>query len=64
MRRAPARRRRERGQAITEYVLVTTFMVLVVFMFSTDGLPFFPAIVDLFQIYIDSLYMVVTLPIP
>ena len=64
MGRAPKAGQVQAGQAITEYALLAMVLAGMVFVFSTDALPFFPAIVELFQVYIDSMHMVVTLPIP
>ena len=54
----------QRGQAMTEYIVTVGAMIALVFALSTDRLPFFPALVRVFQIYLDSMHTVVTLPIP
>jgi len=65
---AAADRKRQRGQAVTEYVVVIFVLAFGLFtpFFSLDGerysvyMMFFEA----FEIYINSFHTVITLPIP
>lgn len=52
------------GQAISEYAVTFFMMAGMIAILSTDALPFFPYIIELFQRYLDGLHMVVTLPVP
>ncbi len=56
--------RRERGQAMTEYTLAITFMVLVLFTPWAGGKAPFLMFIDAFDIYLRSFHSVICLPIP
>jgi hypothetical protein len=64
MSRLWSRLRSPRGQAMSEYVVVLCALMGIVLVASSDRLPFFPILINNFQQYLDSIHMVVTLPLP
>ena len=54
----------ERGQALTEYVLIVGLGLAALFLPLFNGRSIFLLLIDVFDIYINSFHQVVTLPIP
>lgn len=54
----------QRGQALTEYVLATTFGMMVLFTPFVGGKSIFLLLIEAFDIYLNSFHAVIALPIP
>ncbi len=52
-----------KAQAMTEYILITGAL-LGTLAICSGPIPIFPMTIEMFQAYIDSMHMVITLPIP
>ena len=53
----------QQAQAMTEYIIVTG-AILGMFAVLNGPIPLIPLSINMFQQYIDSMHMVITLPIP
>ncbi len=53
----------QNAQAMTEYVLITAAL-LGTLAICSGPIPIIPMTIQAFQTYIDSMHMVITLPIP
>lgn len=54
----------QRGQALTEYVMVVFFGMLVLFAPFVGGKSIFLHLIDVFDIYLNSFHAVLALPVP
>jgi hypothetical protein len=59
-------RHRGRGQAMTEYLLIMSAWLLVLFVlpWGPGGKSIFLTLVDYFDVYLNSFHSVLSLPIP
>ena len=53
----------QEAQAMTEYIIITAAL-LGTLAICSGPIPIIPMTIDAFQTYIDSMHMVITLPIP
>jgi len=60
-RRARRARRRTGGQAMIEYAIVTMFILMAA---GGVAFAFLPELIDAYQVYFDSFYFVLNLPVP
>ena len=54
-------RRRSRGQALIEYAIITFFVLMAA---GGVAFAFLPQMINAYQVYFDSFYFVLNLPIP
>ena len=59
-----ARLRDERGQAATEYAIMSAYLLAAGLVASPFIMRFMPEMLNSFQIYVDGFYFVFSLPIP
>ncbi len=57
----PRWRRRERGQAFAEYAMVTSLLLVGFLLFGRSALV---ALLQAYQVYMESFYFVLSLPVP
>jgi len=56
--------RQERGQAATEYAIMSAYLLAGGLVASPFIMRFMPEMLNAFQIYVDGFYFVFSLPIP
>ncbi|MDF1562504.1 MAG: hypothetical protein P1V51_05650 [Deltaproteobacteria bacterium] len=54
----------ERGQAATEYAIMSAYLLAAGLVASPFVMRFMPEMLNAFQIYVDGFYFVFSLPIP